>query len=79
MKGTAVVVTFAISMAGDLCGRRGSRCRRREKRVLPPDNERAAGSKIWDVSLPRGVQAHLVFKQGTYCIIHLFYAWDTKI
>lgn len=73
-KGHGVVLMFASFMAGDLRGRGGSRCRRREKGILPPDHERAAGSQIWDVSLLRGVQAHLVFKQGTYCIYHLLYA-----
>lgn len=57
-----LLVTF---VAGDLCGRRGRRCRRREKGVLPPDHERAAWSQIRNVSLLRGVSPHLVFKQGT--------------
>lgn len=57
--------TVSYILAGDFCGRGGRWCRRREERVLPPDHERAVGSQIWDVSLLRGVQAHLVFKQGT--------------
>ena len=65
MKGAAVPLMFVTFMAGDLRGRRGRRCRRCEEGVLPPDHERAAGSEIRDVSLLRGVQAHLVFKQGT--------------
>lgn len=65
IKGIAVILMCDTLVAGDFRGRRGRRCRRCEKGVLPPDHERASGSKVWDVPLLRGVQTHLVFKQGT--------------
>lgn len=66
---SADLVTFHT---GDFCGWGGSRCWRCEKGVLSPDHERINGSKIWNVPILWGVQAHLVFKQGNWHLKSFF-------